>query len=126
MEESEGAKKVYFLDAGRETSTVVVKKDVASVFHNGNHHRIYLPVSSTESSALDAGEQGLMTPMPCKISHVAVKAGDQVKKGQTLVVVEAMKMEHVIKSPKDGKIKRVVYKIGEIVEQNKRLIEFDE
>jgi 3-methylcrotonyl-CoA carboxylase alpha subunit len=64
--------------------------------------------------------------MPCKISAVNVKAGDNVTKGQTLLVLEAMKMEHVIKSPKDGVISKVFYKVGDIVGEGKNLVSFVE
>ncbi|RKO86858.1 hypothetical protein BDK51DRAFT_16445, partial [Blyttiomyces helicus] len=52
--------------------------------------------------------------------------GDKVVKGAPLIILEAMKMEHVIKSPKDGVIKKVNYKVGEIVAQGKMLVAFEE
>jgi 3-methylcrotonyl-CoA carboxylase alpha subunit len=64
--------------------------------------------------------------MPCKISQVAVKPGDSVSSGQILIILEAMKMEHIIRSPKDAVVKAVMYKEGDIVGQNKQLISFDE
>ncbi|KAI8619235.1 carbamoyl-phosphate synthase L chain, ATP binding domain-containing protein [Chytriomyces sp. MP71] len=66
------------------------------------------------------------TPMPCKISSVNVAAGDEVAKGQTLIVLEAMKMEHVIKSPFDGIIKKVHYNVGDIVGEAKVLVSFED
>ena len=64
--------------------------------------------------------------MPCKISTVIVKVGDTVKKGQVLIILEAMKMEHVIKSPQDGVVSKVYYIVGDLVEEGKNLVAFEE
>ena len=52
------------------------------------------------------GRQTLTAPMPGRIVRVLVKAGDEVREGQGLVVVEAMKMENEMKSPKGGRSSR--------------------
>ncbi len=64
--------------------------------------------------------------MPSTVSKVFVKAGQHVKKGESLVALEAMKMEHVIKAPKDGVIKTVFAQEGKFMEANSILIELDE
>ena len=61
-----------------------------------------------------AGE-AVKAPMPGNILDVKVKAGDSVTKGQTLVVLEAMKMENEIPAPKDGKVAQVVVTKGATV-----------
>lgn len=66
------------------------------------------------------------TPMPCKISQVMVKPGQKVEKGAAIFVLEAMKMEHVIRSPVDGVIDQVLYNVGDLVEENKSLVMFAE
>lgn len=66
------------------------------------------------------------TPMPCKISQVLVSPGQKVEKDTTLVVLEAMKMEHIIKAPAAGVIDQVLYKVGDLVEENKSLVTFVE
>ncbi|KAI8803351.1 carbamoyl-phosphate synthase L chain, ATP binding domain-containing protein [Cladochytrium replicatum] len=68
----------------------------------------------------------IRTPMPCKISQVMVKAGDKVKKGQPLVILEAMKMEHVVKSPHDGTVQKVHFKVGDMVGEKKLLLDLAE
>jgi biotin carboxyl carrier protein len=67
------------------------------------------------------GKQNVTSPMPGKIVKVLVAVGDEVKEGQGLVVVEAMKMENEMRSPKDGKVVEVHVKEGQAVEGNTKL-----
>ncbi len=63
-------------------------------------------------------------PMPGLILDIKVEEGQAVKKGDTLIILEAMKMENVIKSPTDGNIKTIRVKPQENVEKNQVLILF--
>ena len=65
------------------------------------------------------------SPLPGKIIDLKVKAGDSVSKGQALLVLEAMKMEHTLAAPADGKIKSVRYAVGEQVSEGADLVEFE-
>lgn len=67
----------------------------------------------------------LKAPMPGLIVGLRVEVGQQVAKGDTLLILEAMKMENIIKSPTEGKIKAIQVQKGENVEKNKVLIEFE-
>jgi len=67
------------------------------------------------------GKQTLATPMPGKVVKVLRKVGDEVKEGEGVVVVEAMKMENDIKSPKDGKVVEIFVQEGQAVEGGARL-----
>jgi len=69
---------------------------------------------------------GLESPMPGVVTRVDVSAGDAVRKGQPLVVLEAMKMEHVIRAPRDGKVRRVTVGAGEMVNGGIPLVEMEE
>lgn len=60
-------------------------------------------------------DHGLEAPMPGVVTRVMVKAGDEVKKGQPLLALEAMKMEHLIRAPRDGKVASISAKTGEMV-----------
>ena len=62
------------------------------------------------------GRQKVSVPMPGKVIAVLVAEGDQVEKGQGLVIVEAMKMENEVHSPIAGEIKEIKVKTGETVE----------
>ena len=71
----------------------------------------------------DAGGNGhLKAPMPGKVLRVDVAGGDVVKKGQVLAVLEAMKMEHSIVAPKDGKISEVMVRVGDQVTDGAELL----
>lgn len=67
----------------------------------------------------------LKAPMPGLVLKVLVNNGDEVKKGDNLLILEAMKMENIIKSPADLKVKSVKIKPGDKVEKNQILIGFE-
>jgi biotin carboxyl carrier protein len=67
------------------------------------------------------GPQAVTAPMPGRVAKVLVRAGDEVKAGQPLVVFEAMKMENELRSPKDGKVTEVLAREGDAVEARTRL-----
>ena len=70
-----------------------------------------------------AAEGGRLTaPMPGKVVSFAVKAGDAVKKGQPLAVMEAMKMEHTIAAPADGTVEELLYAPGDQVSEGSELL----
>ena len=68
---------------------------------------------------------GLIAPMPGQIRSVAVSVGDAVKKGQTLLTMEAMKMEIRIQALKDGVVKSVSVTQGQTVEREQILVEVE-
>ncbi len=67
------------------------------------------------------GRQAIAAPMPGTVAKVLVRAGDEVRAGQPLVVFEAMKMENELKSPKDGKVVEVLAREGETVDAQTKL-----
>ena len=83
-------------------------------------------VVALEQAAAQSGATGnLNAPMPGKIVSVTVSVGDKVTKGQTLLVLEAMKMEHAIKAPADGVIAEVFHKDGTQVEDGVELLRLE-
>jgi biotin carboxyl carrier protein len=68
------------------------------------------------------GEVSVRSPMPGQIISVAVEAGQEVAKGDTLIILESMKMENELKAPCDGTVHKVYVAAGEAVEQNKVLV----
>jgi acetyl/propionyl-CoA carboxylase alpha subunit len=67
----------------------------------------------------------MATPMPGIIVALAVCAGDEVKKGQALLTLEAMKMRNDLKSPRDGRVKEVRVVAGQTVAKGDVLVEFE-
>jgi biotin carboxyl carrier protein len=67
----------------------------------------------------------IKSPMPGLVLSINVKEGDTVQKGDTLLILEAMKMENVIKAPTDAMIKRIAITQGQAVEKSQLLIELD-
>jgi len=72
--------------------------------------------------AEQTGEIAIKSPMPGLIVDVPVSEGQEIKKGQTVVILESMKMENELKAPRDGVIHRIDVKQGDSVEQNKTLV----
>lgn len=70
-----------------------------------------------------ASENSIISPMPGKVVKIQVKVGDEVKMGDTLITISAMKMESEYKSPKDGKITKIHVSEGSTVDANQVLIE---
>lgn len=71
------------------------------------------------------GILALKAPMPGLVLDIFITAGDQVAKGENLLILEAMKMENIIKSPDDLRIKSVEVQKGQSVEKNQVLLTFD-
>jgi 3-methylcrotonyl-CoA carboxylase alpha subunit len=69
---------------------------------------------------------GLEAPMPGVVTRVHVAAGETVKQGQPLVAIEAMKMEHVLRAPRDGRVRAVAARPGEMVSGGVALVELEE
>ncbi|MGB0881346.1 MAG: biotin/lipoyl-containing protein [Vicingaceae bacterium] len=67
----------------------------------------------------------LKAPMPGLVLDIAVETGQEVIKGDTLLILEAMKMENVIKSPTDGVIKSISVNKSETVEKNQVILNFE-
>lgn len=69
---------------------------------------------------------GLEAPMPGVVTRVLVAAGDAVEQGQPLLAIEAMKMEHVLRAPRAGRVRAVAVKKGEMVNGGVALVELEE
>ncbi|NLE49790.1 MAG: biotin/lipoyl-binding protein [Chloroflexi bacterium] len=69
-----------------------------------------------------SGEVAIRAPMPGLIVRMPIQEGQAVAKGDTVVILESMKMENELKAPRDGTIHRVSVRAGDSVEQNKVLV----
>ena len=108
--------------AERLHSTVHWQGEVAHVFTPRGATRISLldPLAHAGEAAAEGGR--LTAPMPGKVVSFAVKAGDKVKAGQPLAVMEAMKMEHTIAAPHDGTVAELLYAPGDQVTEGAELL----
>lgn len=71
------------------------------------------------------GENNISSPMPGKVVRIPVKEGDQVKEGDTLIVISAMKMESEYKSGKDARVKKIHIGEGDTIEGRQLLLELE-
>lgn len=82
-------------------------------------------LDAAEGSVSGSGHSKIVTPMPGKIIKVLVKSGETITADQPLLIMEAMKMEHVIRATKDGKVEDVFCEEGDFVTDGHVLIELD-
>jgi 3-methylcrotonyl-CoA carboxylase alpha subunit len=75
--------------------------------------------------ATDAGSADLVAPMPGNVIALPVGVGDEVRDGDTLVVIEAMKMEHSIVAPDNATVKEIFYQVGDQVVEGDQLIKLE-
>ena len=89
------------------------------------HH--YLPKNNANRTALDTNQNGttVKAPIPGKIVTVNVQEGQLIKEGDTLMILEAMKMENNIQMPQDGIIKKILIAKGNQVKANELLVKFE-
>ena len=80
------------------------------------------PAASAPASKPAAGKSGVKSPLPGVILDIKVKEGDEVKKGQTVLILEAMKMENSINADKDGKVTAINVSKGESVLEGTDLV----
>ncbi|MFP4004245.1 MAG: acetyl/propionyl/methylcrotonyl-CoA carboxylase subunit alpha, partial [Alphaproteobacteria bacterium] len=110
---------------GRRVEAGVLRLgDVLHIMHDGRAHRLVMhdPLAAAEME--DGGAATVAAPMPGKIVTVLTKEGATVKRGQALLVLEAMKMEHTLSAPQDGKVERISANEGDQVEEGAVLVTF--
>ncbi|RKP22343.1 biotin carboxylase C-terminal domain-containing protein [Syncephalis pseudoplumigaleata] len=105
-------------------TNIITQGDKLHVFDETGKRTLVMATPKYLSSLSNEAAGSVKTPMPCKISQVMVVPGQTVKMGTPLVVLEAMKMEHVIKSPQDGVIDRILFAAGDLAGENKLLVTF--
>lgn len=106
--------RVYALSAGGTTW----------VFHDGVTYEFVEEAPARSRGGAAPGS--LTAPMPATVVHVKVAAGDIVKRGDILIVLEAMKMELPVRAPGDGRVTAVHCEPGQLVQPDTSLIEIAE
>ena len=125
-----------------ETTVKEIEPNVAEVVVNGTSFivefqkneskkvkaaRVAAPTAapSAATAAKPAGAATVKSPLPGSIVKVMVKPGDSVKKGDTLLTMESMKMENVVASEYTGTVKNVLVQAGQNVMQDDKLVEIE-
>jgi 3-methylcrotonyl-CoA carboxylase alpha subunit len=112
------------LDSGRCRTTVVRSGDSEHVFMDGRSYAMLQIDPLTVTPAATAGPAGLRSPMPGRVIELIAKAGTEVAKGQPLLVLEAMKIEHTIMAPGAGTLRAFKVTTGEQVGEGAELVDF--
>lgn len=98
--------------------------DLIHLFWRGSVYRLEVAVKGGRTAHRHPSG-GLEAPMPGKVIAVMATPGQKVAKGEELLVVEAMKMENAIRAPRDGVVKSVAVKVGEMVAPGVVLVELE-
>ena len=122
-------KKINLSWKGQTISVYAQKIKRQLWFHYEGQVHIYEPEQKKKSgdgSTHGEKAESLVAPMPGKITKLSVKEGELVEKGQTLVVMEAMKMEYRLEAPRMTRVKSVHCKEGEQVGLGVTLVRFQD
>jgi 3-methylcrotonyl-CoA carboxylase alpha subunit len=101
----------------------IVSGGATWVFHDGIAYEI---VEDAPGRRRASGHESLSAPMPATVIQVNVQKGAQVRRGDTLVLLEAMKMELPLRAPADGVVTAVHCQAGELVQPGSPLVEIGE
>src|SRR5476649_1347906 len=104
--------------------TVLRDGEQFHVFTGGAHYTLHYNDPMAHAGEVEAEGGRLTAPMPGKVVAVLVGKGQDVKKGEPLVIMEAMKMEHTIAAPHDGLVEDVLYAVGDQVADGAPLLAF--
>jgi acetyl/propionyl-CoA carboxylase alpha subunit len=104
-----------------ERASLLTPDDHIVVFESGEAFVFSLHPPSDETDEA-AGDGAIRSPMPGKVTQLGVKAGDRVARGQALVTLEAMKMEHALAAPFDGVVDAVSVALGDQVSEGAVLV----
>jgi biotin carboxyl carrier protein len=133
-------KEYKFKISGKDYTVSIdnVEENIVKLTVNGNAHTVEMekkvaetpvarpvvqrPVSASATTASATNDKPLKTPLPGVILDIFVKAGDTVKQGQKVVLLEAMKMENNIDTDKDGVVKEIKVAKGDSVNEGDTLL----
>ncbi len=99
-------------------------RGIATTAHVYTRREAELAALMPVKAAADTGKK-LTCPMPGLVKSIAVSVGQEVKAGEALCVVEAMKMENVLRAERDGKVKSIAAKAGDSLAVDAVIMEFE-
>lgn len=103
---------------------IATRGDEVFIHLDGEAHQLRYqhPLDRLAAQGAGSAEDSVRAPMPGSIVAVQVQAGEAVAKGQTLLVMESMKMETTITAPRDGVIEAITYEKGQSFERDALLL----
>ncbi len=110
------------------------RRHVLKVYATGEHYSVFGADGTALVDAIDPiahsadaapAQGGLAAPMPGKVVAFLAQAGEVVRRGQPLAVLEAMKMEHTIAAPRDGTVAELLYAVGDQVNEGVELLRLE-
>lgn len=110
------------IDDTQSTATLLRQQETLTIFSQGERYELQIHNSLLVSADDHAGDDHLSAPMPGTITKVMVEAGASVKRGEVLMLLEAMKMEHSIVAPQDGRIEQIHFAVGDQVQEGVELL----
>ena len=116
---------VQWIDRSEDGKTFSLKINGQLLELTAKDHYDILLEQMGMSATNAARASKLKAPMPGKVLDVLIKTGQVVTKGEGLIILEAMKMENMLKAEQEGTIKSVNVSMGDVVEKNNILIEFE-
>jgi 3-methylcrotonyl-CoA carboxylase alpha subunit len=111
------------LDGVRTRASVARRTDDMMVFAGGASYRLEFDKALEMEDEDPSGR--LVSPLPGSVIEVLVENGETVAKGQALMIIEAMKMEHTITAPRRGTVRQVYFSRGEQVAEGAQLLDFE-
>ncbi len=112
------------INGHRLSRQIIVIGEELIIFSDGKIHNLSF-TDETEDNDAEVIDGNLAAPMPGSVISLLVKAGDKVKAGHKLLVLEAMKMEHSITAPADGIVEEVFFAVGDQVTEGAQLLQFN-
>jgi biotin carboxyl carrier protein len=100
-------------------------KGVIWVQYKGRIHRVVDEAKARTGKQSAQGPKDLIAPFNCKVVKIFVQAGSELKEGEPVLSVEAMKMEYTYASPRSGKIAQINVKEGEVVPEGTSFVAWE-
>ena len=113
------------LNGQSHTVYAAVQGDQRFVQVDAASYTLTVPNSKSARRTTQMGGAELVAQMPGQVTSVLVKAGEEATRGQTLMILEAMKMEIRVTAPADGHVKDVLVQQSTVVERGQRLVIFE-
>ena len=121
--ETDGIDLIARIDGAKVTASAVRHGNTVTIFTDGQAFDWTIPDLHRETTEAHAGGDHVRAPMPGLIKLVHAHVGENVTKGMPLMVMEAMKMEHTLKAPRDGIVAQCFVDTGDQVEEGAVLLQ---